>query len=409
MYGKSTKVSRKKILILAEYIGENHNSTAYYWSQIVRKIRQEHDVILITPDTEHARGFSKQYEIETHYVKYSKHNKNSLISRLNGQLSQTITFIRGVKAELKNVDLVFSGTNPIVTMFGLALLKSFQPFKWLVLVHDVFPNNLIPAKVINKSSFSYRFLTALSKKVYSSPEQLICIGRDMKELLDNKTEGENQIEFIPNWASTERIVEIPKKDNELILKLGWQDNTVFQFFGNMGRLQGIGQLLEAIGKTKCEKSRFLFIGCGSEAKQVQHVAKRINAEVGYERVHYYGRLDLEKNNLGLNACDVALVTLAPEMFGLGVPSKAYFSMAANKPIVYVGDKNSELERLLSEYELGWYCNNNNVSELSRLLDYVSELNYSSSLPQTRDVLISHFSEKIALDAIAHQVSKMVLL
>lgn len=409
LYGKSTKVSRKKVLILAEYIGENHNSTAYYWSQIVKKLQQEYDVILITPDTEYARGFSKQYTVETRYVKFAKHNKNSLISRLKGQLSQTRSFIRAVKVELKSVDLVFSGTNPIVTMFGLSLLKFFKAFKWLVLVHDVFPNNLVPAKVITKSSFSYRILTTLSKKVYSSPEQLICIGRDMKELLDKKTGKESQIEFIPNWASTDRVTEIPKKQNELILELGWQDNTVFQFFGNMGRLQGIDQLLEAIGKTKCEKSRFLFIGCGSEVKQVQRVAKRINSEVGYERVHYYGRLDLEKNNLGLNACDVALVTLAPGMFGLGVPSKAYFSMAANKPIIYVGDKNSELERLLSEYELGWYCNNGKVSELSRLLDHVSNLNCSGNLSQTRDVLISHFSEKIALDAIANQVAKTVLL
>ncbi|TOR19465.1 glycosyltransferase WbuB, partial [Vibrio parahaemolyticus] len=105
-------MSRKKVLILAEYIGENHNSTAYYWSQIVKKLQQEYDVILITPDTEYARGFSKQYTVETRYVKFAKHNKNSLISRLKGQLSQTRSFIRAVKVELKSVDLVFSGTNP---------------------------------------------------------------------------------------------------------------------------------------------------------------------------------------------------------------------------------------------------------------------------------------------------------
>ncbi|HDY7975448.1 TPA: glycosyltransferase family 4 protein [Vibrio vulnificus] len=402
-------MSRKKVLILAEYIGENHNSTAYYWSQIVKKLQQEYDVILIAPDTEHSRSFSKQYTVETRYVKFAKHNKHSLTSRLKGQLSQTITFIRAVKYELKNVDLVFSGTNPIVTMFGLAVLKRFQPFKWLVLVHDVFPNNLVPAKVINKHSFSWRFLTALSKEVYSLPEQLICIGRDMKELLEEKIRRPDQIKFIPNWASTDKIIEMPKKDNELIRDLGWQDNTVFQFFGNMGRLQGIRQLLEAIEKTKCEKSRFLFIGSGSEAKLVQRAAKRINAKSGYERVHYYGSLDLEKNNLGLNACDVALVTLAPEMYGLGVPSKAYFSMAANKPIVYIGDKNSELERLLSEYDVGWYCNNGKISDLATLIDHVSELNDLDTLPQTREILISNFSEERALNAIAEQVSKTVLL
>lgn len=402
-------MGQKKVIILAEYIGENHNSTAYYWSQIVKRLKQEYDVILIAPDTEHARVFSSKYNVETRFVKFAKHNKNSLVSRLKGQLNQTIAFIRSVRGELKSTDLVFSGTNPIVTMFGLAVLKRFKPFKWLVLVHDVFPNNLVPARVIAKPSFAYHLLTTLSKKAYSAPERLICIGRDMRELLEEKTGKSNQIDFIPNWASTERVSEISKKENPLIVELGWQHHNVFQFFGNMGRLQGISQLLEAIEKTKAENSRFLFIGCGSEAEKVQSAAKRINANAGYERVHYYGRLDLEKNNLGLNACDVALVTLAPEMFGLGVPSKAYFSMAANKPIIYVGDKHSELECLLSEYELGWYCNNGDTLQLAALIDRVSELIELCELPQTREVLASSFSEEKALDAIADKVEKTVLL
>ncbi|MEZ9064534.1 MULTISPECIES: glycosyltransferase family 4 protein [unclassified Vibrio] len=402
-------MSRKKILILAEYIGENHNSTAYYWSQIVKRLGLVYDVVLITPDTVHARDFSENYSVETRYVKLAKHNKNSLFSRLKGQLGQTISFIRSVKLEIRSVDLVFSGTNPIITMFGLALLKLVKPFKWLVLVHDVFPNNLVPAEILNKSSLPYRLLTTLSKSVYSSPESLICIGRDMKELLDEKVGKGSNIEFIPNWASTERITELSKKDNEIITDLGWQDNVVFQFFGNMGRLQGVDKLLEAIENTKCENSRFLFIGCGSEVKKVRGVAHKINSEVGYERIHYYGNLDLEKNNLGLNACDVALVTLASGMFGLGVPSKAYFSMAANKPIIYVGDKDSELERLLSEFNLGWYCNNDKVPELAPLIDRVSKLNCSERMPQTRKILESTFSEEQALNAIANQVAKTVML
>lgn len=400
---------RNKVLILAEYIGENHNSTAYYWSQIVKKIRLEYDVILITPDTTHARLFSNKYAIETRYVRFAKHDKNSLISRLKGQIIQTISFVRCVNSELKNVDLVFSGTNPIITLYGLSLLKLISPFKWLVLVHDVFPNNLVPAKALRQSSITYRLLSTLSNKVYSSPEKLICIGRDMKRLMREKTGKTNNIEFVPNWASTERVIEISKQENELIVNLGWQDNTVFQFFGNMGRLQGIGKLLEAVEKTKCEKSRFLFIGCGSEVQKVLSIANKINLEVGYERIHYYGRLDLEKNNLGLNACDVAFVTLAPEMFGLGVPSKAYFSMAANKPIIYVGDKNSELELLLSEYDLGWYCASGKVSELAKLIDEVSELSRLENLPQTRQILESNFSEENALNAILNQVSRTVSL
>ena len=51
--------------------------------------------------------------------------------------------------------------------------------------------------------------------------------------------------------------------------------------------------------------------------------------------------------------------------GLRCPGKAYFSMAADKPILYVGDVGSELQLLVSEAQLGgfvkaviqipWHC------------------------------------------------------
>ncbi|MGF1691945.1 glycosyltransferase family 4 protein [Photobacterium kagoshimensis] len=395
-------MKKKKVLVIAEYIGENHNSTAYYWSQIVKHLHETFDVILITPDTEHSRGFSEKYCVPTQYIQFVQHNKNKLITRLLGQIKQTNIFYCSIRQHIDEVDLVFSGTNPIVTMFAMALMKLKKNFKWLVLVHDIFPNNLVPAKVLRSSSLLYRLLTYFSKKVYSAPDHLICIGRDMKTLLKGKVGQDTKITFVPNWASTSVITPQLKAENELISSLDWQDNIVFQFFGNMGRLQGVPNLLKAIELTGHKNARFLFIGCGSESNAVEQLAKTVNESLDYERVNYYGRLDLEKNNTGLNACDVALVTLSSDMVGLGVPSKAYFSMAANKPIVYVGDKGSELELLLSDYKLGWHCTSDNPDALAELLDRITEDLSKSSFKHDftpRKVLEESFSEQMALSEI----------
>ncbi|MEZ8144287.1 glycosyltransferase WbuB [Enterovibrio norvegicus FF-454] len=396
-------MKRVKVLVLAEYIGENHNSTAYYWSQIVKQLKKTFDVVLITPDTNHSRIFAEKYDVTTRYVQFAVHNKNSLISRLLGQLKQTSRFLRSVRKDIDQVDLVFTGTNPILTMFALAAMRRFRTsFKWLVLVHDVFPNNLVPAKVLRHSSYPYRLLTFFSKKVYATPDKMICIGRDMKVLLEDKTGKSDEIEFIPNWASTTTILPQLKSENSVISDLGWQNKVVFQFFGNMGRLQGVPNLLKAIALTEHKSSRFIFIGCGSESKQVVRSAEFVNKQVGYERINYFGNLDLEKNNIGLNACDVSLVSLSSEMFGLGVPSKAYFSMAADKPILYIGDTGSELEVLLSEHKLGWHCVSDDAEQLASLLDSVaSELsdNPESTDVNPRNVMERHFSEQMALDAI----------
>ncbi|VEF25379.1 putative glycosyl transferase [Shewanella baltica] len=410
LFGKITRVNKNTILVLAEYIGENHNSTAYYWSQIVKHLQESYDVILLTPHTEHSIEFSEKYHVVTRFIQFAEHNKNGLFSRLFGQINQTKLFLRALSCDIDKVDLVFSGTNPIITMFAIAAMRFRWQFKWLVLIHDVFPNNLVPAKVLRKSSLLYRLLTYLSKKVYSSPDNMICIGRDMKQLIEYKTGKQGNSTVVPNWASTELISVQPKSENEIISYLNWRDKIVFQFFGNMGRLQGIDNLLRAIELTEHQDARFLFIGCGSESKCVAQLAKSVNQRAGYERINYYGKLDLKKNNIGLNACDVAMVTLSNEMFGLGVPSKAYFSMAADKPILYVGDKGSELDLLLSDYQLGWKCVGDNPDELAKLIDSITvELLVSSRCYEfkPRKVLEESFSELMALRAISRIVQETI--
>ena len=55
----------------------------------------------------------------------------------------------------------------------------------------------------------------------------------------------------------------------------------------------------------------------------------------------------------LNACDIGLITLKEGMRGLGVPSKTYNLMAVGKPLFYIGDKGSEIDRYIDNFNCGW--------------------------------------------------------
>jgi len=54
----------------------------------------------------------------------------------------------------------------------------------------------------------------------------------------------------------------------------------------------------------------------------------------------------------LAAADVALVTLADGLAGLSVPSKTYGSLAAGKPVLFVGDLRSDIARLVESQGCG---------------------------------------------------------
>jgi colanic acid biosynthesis glycosyl transferase WcaI len=54
----------------------------------------------------------------------------------------------------------------------------------------------------------------------------------------------------------------------------------------------------------------------------------------------------------LGAGDVHLVSLLPQLEGLIVPSKLYGILAAARPVVFVGDPDGELSRVIRESAIG---------------------------------------------------------
>ncbi|MBD3652392.1 glycosyltransferase family 4 protein [Kangiella sp.] len=395
-------VAKQKVFIVTEYIGLNHNSTAYYWAKIAQYFDSTFDLQVICPKNSYTEVFFEETGIKVAYVKGNKFNKNRLLTRVMGQLNYSWSLNRTVVSLVTKDDLVFSGTNPIIGALFMALLKKYKGFKWLVLCHDIFPNNLIPSGVM-RPNLLYEFLKKIFKVVYTKPDAIAPIGRDMAKILVDIGVAEDRVHVIPNWADHEKIEVCSKVNNPIIKDLGWENDVVFCYFGNIGRLQGVPMLLEAIRKVKSKNARFLFIGGGAE----QDLVGKFVSDSDNYNTYYYGELSLQDNDLGLGSGDVALVTLNKGMFGLGVPSKAYFSMAADKPILLVADEGSELELLLRDYNLGWFCKSGSASLLATKIDEICEqFSRTKVLYSPRATLIENFSEKNSLGQYLKLAEKM---
>ena len=62
-----------------------------------------------------------------------------------------------------------------------------KKLKLYILVHDVFPENTIPTGIIkSESSFLYKLISSIFNRAYSNTDNLIVLGRDMKEVVENK-------------------------------------------------------------------------------------------------------------------------------------------------------------------------------------------------------------------------------
>lgn len=390
-----------RIFIISEYVLANENSTGYYWSKIIHGLSLNFDLVyVICPKPELSNSFhTDDKNVNYILVNKIKHNKNNLLSRLYGQLFQSILFLYVVHKHVKAEDIIFSGTNPAPSLVLIALLKKIKNFKWLLMVHDVFPENLVSAKLLSNNNVIYRFSKFVFDYVYSVPDILIAIGRDMKIVLDKKINFQKEIVYIPNWADADEILPLPNIVNKRV-NSGY---VVFQFFGNLGRLQDINNILSAIKLVTSKNAKFEFIGNGSEMQTILDFIKT-NPELLI--THDFG-VPFGSGNEILFDCDVAIVSLASGMNGLGVPSKAYFSLAADKPLLVITDRGSELHQLIEEEDaIGWYCESAQPDKLAHLIDVICESDLSLNFSKPRAIMLEKFEHTNAINEYSKLISRL---
>lgn len=389
----------KKIFLISEYILPTQNTTGYLFHKLHKNLKQQYGdnlKILVKEDPVH--------KIEDAILVADVNlNKKKLIQRLFFELIISFKFFSKILQNVGKGDVVFTGTTPILLLPIVYIAKKIKKFNWILLVHDVFPENLIAANVLKPNNFFYKILKFFFDKFYAAADKRIVIGKDMKELIDDKVERSDSI-IIQNWIDHHDI-EVQEKNN-ILNTLNWQsEQPIFYFFGNIGRVQGIHNILQAleilpIGK----RPRVLFIGGGAYENELIDGINRINDE----NIKYIGSLDPSKKSEGLNAGDVAIVTLAEGMYGLGVPSKAYYSMAADKPLLAIMEAESEVSSMIKQHNIGWTVPTGDPQVLANLFLEISQNFNAKKLSSSRKVLIENYSEQIAMEKIVNIIEEVRL-
>ena len=371
------------IIVCTQFVSDKSNSTGYFWSKLIVALNDTYDVKVISTD-------SNVVDENNIIVSPVSYDKNKFSSRFLGLFFLSYKFYRSVKRNLKSNEIIITGTNPILLIFLLPILKNRIKFKWILVVHDLYPWNLFNAGNIKRRILT-RPLEYVFSKIYDACDQIIVIGRDMKNVLREYTD--TPIDLVQNWVSSADVKLVKRNESAILKYLNWgSDYTVFQFFGNMGGLQDIENILSAISCVKSERARFIFIGDGAKRNLVvDYIA---NLKPG--NVAYYGKLDMSLNSEGLAACDIALVSLRKGMYGLGVPSKAYFSLAAGKNILAIMDCDSEISASVTDHNVGWCCEAGDPVALALIIDKICNEYISVSRDDPRDIFLKNFDANILL-------------
>ncbi len=363
----------KKIWIISEFYYPVVTSTGYYMTEIAEHLAQKgFDVHVI------CMGSKYNETQDLCFKKEEKHNgvciqriltnnidKNNFLKRAIRLLWASWCMFFKILLNVKKGDALLVVTNPAFLLLFIPIIKKIKKCKFYLLVHDIFPENLVAIGKLKKGTKAFRWSKYCFDRAYAKSDVCISIGRDMSEIIKEKTKGKNSIICIPNWADNDIVFPVDKKETLLyksVKKL--QGKFIFQFAGNLGHAQGLDNLLSAIKLVDNQDICFLFIGGGAKSETIKNFAR------SRDNIVVIGFQDRSTQTDFLNACDVSIVTLSDGMFGLGVPSKSYNIMATGKPILMIGDKESEIALCIKDYDLGWVVNPNDPVALKNTFETI---------------------------------------
>lgn len=394
---------KQTLWIISELFPPEETSTGYIMGEIANAMTAKYDVKVIAGPSVYDKNkkkdsnnkFRLDESIEVTHVAAVSEDKSSKLSRIKKFLLMSWRLYKVAKKDIKKGDHVLMVTNPFPLIVLMGHLRRHRDFKLSMLVHDVTPEGLYTD--IHIPGALYPMVERVFNKAYASTDLLISIGRDMSEILTRKCKGrKNQPEIlvIENWGDVESIKPMERKPS---------DKIVIEYAGNIGNAQGVGEFVDVLHDAGCKNVVFSIWGTGgAEAGIKQKVANYGMQDCVSFNGPYFRSQQIDV----LNDCDMALVRLVEGMYGLGVPSKSYNILAAGKPILYIGEKGTEVWRMIEENGNGVCFEPSDLEGLKKFLfslnaDSVSELQEKGKISRklaeekySKEVILKKFTEVV---------------
>ncbi|MBO9594257.1 MAG: glycosyltransferase family 4 protein [Niabella sp.] len=397
-----------KIWIISEvFYPDTDIATANIATEIALKFRERFEVHVICGPKDYERVSSNTRDnlegIVIHRWNYFNLDKNHSIKRLIRVIGLSFGLFFKSFA-IKKEDKVFVISNPAFITPLYALLKKIKRFNYYLLMHDVFPENLIAGGYISSKNIVYRIMRRFFIRSRNVADKIIVIGRDMRNLLLEHfpQSRKDDIVIIPNWADTETVYPIKTGNSNPAVEPGKKITILFA--GNHGILQNLLDFIKLTARVNNPQLHYVFAGGGATKKDLE----RYVSENGIPNITFLPPFPRKDINKTLNACDIGLVSLSDQLYGVGVPSKSYNILAAGKPILFVGNTETEIPRFITENKVGWAFS---YSDPEKLVDFLNQLQVES-IPylralgeKGRAVVGTFYSKENILEQLLHLVSR----
>ena len=273
-------------------------------------------------------------------------------NRLPGRAIDYVTFYLNAALyllkTLKAGDLAVAETDPPLISVITALAAKMRGTLLINWIQDLFPEVATAARV-RGTGLVGPVLTAVRNMSLRFARVNVVLGERMADELRALGIPGDRIRIVHNWADGREITSVPHELNELRETWKFRDRFVVGYSGNMGRVHEFDTIVRAAALLR-DRDRivFVFIGDGAKRPELEMKVRRH----GLNNVLFKPYQDRSRLARSLSAIDLHVISLNHAFEGLVVPSKFYGAAAAGRPVMYIGDPDGEVARIIGSEECG---------------------------------------------------------
>lgn len=272
-------------------------------------------------------------DIHIRRLKYLQMDRSGFLGRLINYFSFTFMVLLHLM-DFRKYRAVVVYSNPPILPWIASWAKSLFGGKLVFVAYDLYPEVATVTGTFGKRHPICRLMDFINRRVYPRADRVVALSTEMREyIVSHRPIPADRVVVISNWYPENDSGEPPREENRFREEVNGR--FVVSYFGNMGTMQDMQTILEAIRELKDDEDIFfLFAGHGNKLEALKsHVA-----EEKIENVAIYRFLHGQDFRDALDISSCALISLIQGATGLCVPSKTYSYMMEGLPLLAVMDE-----------------------------------------------------------------------
>ena len=254
-------------------------------------------------------------------------------------------------------DIVLAMTDPPFEPIVGAFVGMLKRRPYVYNIRDLYPDMAVGGSIIEPGLLA-KVWEKLHRWAVRRAARVIVLGEDMRARIIAKGVDPERVVVVRDGAEIPPAdAPVPILDAEVVRAIRGNFSFVLVHAGNLGFYGAWNTLVTAARRLSNDGVGLVFVGEGAQREEIKAMA------AGAENIRFLDFFPSSKIPSVLAAADAHIITIKNGLEGVVVPSKMYGILAAEKPILAVARKETDVASLAVQRGFGVAANPDDPEEV----------------------------------------------